>query len=508
MPTENGDPGVAVDNAMTVNDASGNHCRMDVVDTTEAENLSLKIENEPLMQPVSQSLDPGGPLEVSQDVKEVIGLKTESLSVSSCLVQSVASQDVHEPSADLRSEKLEGLNVDERYMVTKEEKCNVGEQDMTVNEENGDVKMEPMETDTGPEEHEVIREGGRELPINKEVHPQPESPCKEAQLKEVEFEKSTHDHALESRAEGSASRVPDDPRKDTMDDVDLKLVEDDSQTQVNLKRKDYDTKQQEPAKRMRRWNSGKQVAVDAVKPLTTDTVKEIMPPESTEAQKLTPRAMATSRSLPPKVKAESESSGISRTVPPSTRAPSDSLKIERFVRPFTLKAVKDLLAEFGQCVDFWMDQIKTHCFVTYSSVNEAVAARSALYGRQWPPSVGNFLIAEFVDVKEVKIRSEGLSEKAQATPTTVPLRVATAPPSPSPRIAQSASSFRSDSNAIPPSRFSREGPPPPAPKKDPEATVLTLEDLFCKTKAKPHIYYLPLTDEQVAEKNKNKQAIR
>ena len=30
--------------------------------------------------------------------------------------------------------------------------------------------------------------------------------------------------------------------------------------------------------------------------------------------------------------------------------------------------------------------------------------------------------------------------------------------------------------------------------------LASLDDLFYKTKAKPHIYYLPLTDEQVAQK--------
>ena len=50
-------------------------------------------------------------------------------------------------------------------------------------------------------------------------------------------------------------------------------------------------------------------------------------------------------------------------------------------------------------------------------------------------------------------------------------------------------------------------PPPPVrerpalpPRKEPELVVPTLDDLFKKTKAKPHIYYLPLTEEQVAAK--------
>lgn len=39
-----------------------------------------------------------------------------------------------------------------------------------------------------------------------------------------------------------------------------------------------------------------------------------------------------------------------------------------------------------------------------------------------------------------------------------------------------------------------------------EEEVVTLDDLFRKTKAKPHLYYLPLTDEQVAEKQARREA--
>ncbi|CAH0478597.1 unnamed protein product [Peronospora belbahrii] len=46
-----------------------------------------------------------------------------------------------------------------------------------------------------------------------------------------------------------------------------------------------------------------------------------------------------------------------------------TIRIDNFVRPFTLNAVKELVQEFGEFVDegFWMDAIKTHCFVTYPS---------------------------------------------------------------------------------------------------------------------------------------------
>jgi apoptotic chromatin condensation inducer in the nucleus len=40
---------------------------------------------------------------------------------------------------------------------------------------------------------------------------------------------------------------------------------------------------------------------------------------------------------------------------------------------------------------------------------------------------------------------------------------------------------------------------PPTPKK-PDPPVVTLDDLFRKTQASPRIYYLPLSEEEVAAK--------
>lgn len=52
------------------------------------------------------------------------------------------------------------------------------------------------------------------------------------------------------------------------------------------------------------------------------------------------------------------------TVPPSQKPPTNSLRIDQFLRPFTLKAVEELLGKTGSVKSFWMDHIKTHCFVS------------------------------------------------------------------------------------------------------------------------------------------------
>jgi apoptotic chromatin condensation inducer in the nucleus len=55
-------------------------------------------------------------------------------------------------------------------------------------------------------------------------------------------------------------------------------------------------------------------------------------------------------------------------VPPSQKPVTTSLRIDKFVRPFTLKAVQELLGKTGSVQSFWMDHIKTHCYVTVCSL--------------------------------------------------------------------------------------------------------------------------------------------
>lgn len=182
-----------------------------------------------------------------------------------------------------------------------------------------------------------------------------------------------------------------------------------------------------------------------------------------------------------------------------------SLRVDRFVRPFTLKAVQGLLGRTGSVCGFWMDDIKTHCYVTYSSVDEAVATRNAVYNLQWPLNNGSYLAAEFVDPLEVKLKLEHppppplplpttLSkdttpnalafQQAEANQTMLPYGAGTAwglSPTPQPHT-----------KLFPTSNPGPEREMLPPPPKEPETTIKTLDDLFKRTQASPMIYYLPL----------------
>lgn len=151
-------------------------------------------------------------------------------------------------------------------------------------------------------------------------------------------------------------------------------------------------------------------------------------------------------------------------------------------------------------------------------MEEAIETRDAVYNLQWPPNGGRLLVAEFVDPQEVKMKLEAPPHTPVTPATAAPPGQPTAqPPQPSPRqqpLRRQQQQQQEQLAPPPPPSLpppppltnpmpARERlplpPPPPLPEKlDPP--IVTLDDLFRKTKATPRIYYLPLSEEQVATK--------
>ncbi|CAE6152168.1 unnamed protein product [Arabidopsis arenosa] len=244
----------------------------------------------------------------------------------------------------------------------------------------------------------------------------------------------------------------------------------------------------EPTKRQRRWNS------ESIKVPEAQTT-------NSGAATTTPRSTGLKRDFSRSDSSVSEDGPKERVVPPSPKEPTNSLRIDRFLRPFTLKAVQELLGKTGNVTSFWMDHIKTHCYVSYPSVEEAAATREAVYNLQWPPNGGRHLIAEFVRPEEVKAKLEAPlpSPQPQHQPQ-APQNLSRPPPTalpPPPPLAKAPPVV--ERLPLP--------PPPPLVSEEQEPPIVTLDDLFKKTKAIPRIYYLPLSEEQVAAKlaaNNNK----
>ena len=89
--------------------------------------------------------------------------------------------------------------------------------------------------------------------------------------------------------------------------------------------------------------------------------------------------------------------------------------IRNLVRPFTLSALKDLLAEHGEVVDFWMDNIKSCCIATYATVVEAETTCKALNGVVWPPVTGRALLVATISPEEAEeYKGQSIQPKTKA----------------------------------------------------------------------------------------------
>ncbi|XP_041821714.1 apoptotic chromatin condensation inducer 1b isoform X2 [Chelmon rostratus] len=126
-----------------------------------------------------------------------------------------------------------------------------------------------------------------------------------------------------------------------------------------------------------------------------------------EATKVTPSDSLVRRSI------SQQKSGVSVTIDDpvrTTRQPSpphgkvsNIIHVTNLVRPFTLGQLKELLNRTGSVVEegFWIDKIKSHCFVTYATPEEAVASRAALHRVKWPLSNPKVLSVDFCEQDEL-----------------------------------------------------------------------------------------------------------
>jgi hypothetical protein len=121
---------------------------------------------------------------------------------------------------------------------------------------------------------------------------------------------------------------------------------------------------------------------------------------------------------------------------------SSIVKISNFVRPFTLESVQSLLSQYGTVTTFWMDKLRTSAFVEYESIEAARLCQFHMDGLQWPLVIGKQLAVEF--------SSPELMNAAMNAPV------------------------------LP--------DPIPFPKN---SETKTLDEIFCKTTTRPHIYFLP-----------------
>jgi len=85
-------------------------------------------------------------------------------------------------------------------------------------------------------------------------------------------------------------------------------------------------------------------------------------------------------------------------VPPARNPVSTIVHIMRLTRPFTEGQLKAMLVNFGEIIheEFWIDDIKSQCYVKYKEDESAKKCRESLFGCKWPATNPRTLKLEFV----------------------------------------------------------------------------------------------------------------
>ncbi|KAE9547922.1 hypothetical protein FO519_008870 [Halicephalobus sp. NKZ332] len=176
-----------------------------------------------------------------------------------------------------------------------------------------------------------------------------------------------------------------------------------------------------------------------------------------------------------------------REVTPAKNPQSAIIHVRNLKRPFTLGSLQNVLKKFGEFdaeKEFWIDSIRSHCFVKYASADEASKARDALHYIEWPPGNKTEITADYSNEEEFDhfrgvikkvIRNESVDD-------------------------ESSRSTKQEEAASPRIREEK------ADREKRHEEKKSIEQLFRKTKTEPAIYYLPLTEEEAA-RNQVRKAV-
>jgi apoptotic chromatin condensation inducer in the nucleus len=173
--------------------------------------------------------------------------------------------------------------------------------------------------------------------------------------------------------------------------------------------------------------------------------------------------------------------------PPPNMEPTPALRIDNFMRPCTLPQVKQLLSQDGAVIKencFWMNSIKTHCYVIFETAEQAEVIRQATFNVQFPRDSQKRLAPKFVTVEE----AEGvISGTVSGTPRTAAAPAAAATPAAASEPTESPGHVDARRDILERRQQRQQTAKPPPPQEE----ELGLDDLFRKTETAPHLYWLP-----------------
>ncbi|KAG9189403.1 hypothetical protein G6011_06271 [Alternaria panax] len=220
-----------------------------------------------------------------------------------------------------------------------------------------------------------------------------------------------------------------------------------------------------------------------------------------------------------------------RPTVPAIHPVTSALYIRNFMRPLRPEPLRAHLVSLASppssspdptiVENLFLDALKTHALVLFSSKTAASRVRVSLHGSIWPPE-GNRkeLWVDFVPDETVKdwIREEEdalaaekearakkqptnpkrfevvYSESSDGSITAVFQEVGSSAPVNAPRGPRASVDVRTPSTQQAPTQALPTAPSQDT-RQDTEASFKTLHDLFSATEAKPQLFYLPVSDE-------------
>lgn len=225
------------------------------------------------------------------------------------------------------------------------------------------------------------------------------------------------------------------------------------------------------------------------------------------------------------------------------------LYITNLVRPFTVNQLRELLQRTGKIMEdgFWIDSIKSKCYVQFENEDQAIETRYALHGIRWPVNNPKVLSVHFATQDEL-LAAQAQTHESEIPRKTEPLVVANhnndstqkridwkkhfeqyderprridvrewdiGKPAHPDEMMYEPVDLKKEADVDASGRSKRDKrkrneasddesrtkrPRKTADDTQPPVEAKLLDDLFRRTKASPSIYWLPLTDEQIAVK--------
>ncbi|KAI8339525.1 hypothetical protein BC941DRAFT_450973 [Chlamydoabsidia padenii] len=284
--------------------------------------------------------------------------------------------------------------------------------------------------------------------------------------------------------------------------------------------------------------TSKDTSVDASEDLTAEPPKEEVNKETDNSIGDLKRKHEDDSDIQQEKRSKPDETGVTNTKDKEpVIADQLAICIKGFVRPLITRNLREFVSQHGSIKRFWIDPIKTHCYVIYETLDQATDAFEKIDGTTYPPSTGKTVsvirlttnqASQLMDreqevaekhgrvnwekllerVLNNEIIDEPLSSETGASPSTSAKRRLGGLEQITRQLQQSGpASVIMDQEQQPSvsilDRLSSSSSP--NQQFTPTTTVLptrgkSLDELFKKTSAFPSLYYLPVDNDTAAKR--------